>query len=313
MSEKVVISKLSSSTQFSDDVHTCDAIKSGEWRTLFDGRSYLSPNDLLETVSLHYCLDSHVADRLEVSVSSYIGNAGNTKMIVLEGNFNIHEQTYRNEKNKNLPEEFIPLSALVLKVRMAEGDMIEKDISCDSNYMMAAIDRVGKALRQKMWWVKIDEEIFLIMDNAGGHGRNDIIEQYTLNLKTRYNVTIIHQVPRSPYCNALDLGVWCSLQASVEKTHYMRRCNTEALVRSVYETWRTVDMSSVINNVFTKLHNIICLINDGDGGNDLVEVKRGPSNAGMKFDFEANKIKIEMLVKGEDNVDSESDEETMEL
>ena len=111
-------------------------------------------------MSLHYCLDQHIADRLEVSVDSYIGNAGNTKMIMLEGNMNIHEQTYRNEKDKTLPEEFIPLSALVLKVRMAEGDTIEKDISCDSNYMLAAIDRVGKALRDKMWWVKIEDENF---------------------------------------------------------------------------------------------------------------------------------------------------------
>jgi hypothetical protein len=233
-------------------------------------------------------------------------------MIMLEGNTNIHEQTYRNEKDKTLPEEFIPLSALILKVRMAAGDTIEKDTTCDSKYMLSAIDRVGKALRDKMWWVRIEDEIFLIMDNAGGHGRNDIIEQYTLNLKTKYNVTIIHQVPQSPYCNALDLGVWCLLQANVEKTHYMRRCNTEALVRSVYETWRTVDMSSVISNVFGKLHNIICLINEGDGGNDLVEEKRGPTNADMKFDFEANSVKIEALVQGEGLVDSDSDEDTMQ-
>ena len=71
-------------------------------------------------------------------------------------------------------------------------------------------------------------------------------------------------------------------------------------------------MSSVITNVFAKLHNIICLINEGDGGNDLVEEKRGPTNADMKFDFEANSVKIEALVKGEGMVDSDSDEDTMQ-
>ena len=77
--------------------------------------------------------------------------------------------------------------------------------------MLAAIDRVGKYLREKMWWVKEEDDIFFIMDNSGRQGRNDIIEQYTLNLKKYYNIIIIHQVPRSSYCNALDFGVWLSL------------------------------------------------------------------------------------------------------
>ena len=123
------------------------------------------------------------------------------------------------------------------------------------------------------------------MDNAGRHSKTDIIEQYTLNLKNNYNVTIIHQVPRSPYCNTLNLGVWCSLQASVEKTHYMRRCNMAALVRTVYKIWETVDILSVISNVFAKLNNVICVINTGDRGNDLVEEKRDKKDADMKFDF----------------------------
>ena len=71
-------------------------------------------------------------------------------------------------------------------------------------------------------------------------------------------------------------------------------------------------MSSVISNVFTKLYNVICLINEGDRDNDLVKVKRGSNNADMKFDFEANSMKIEALVKGEGMVDSDSDEDTMQ-
>ena len=231
-----MVSKLTAHTNFTDDVHTCEEIKSGGWKDIFDASSFLSPNDILEAVALHYCLSQEIADRLELSVCSFIGEIGNTKMIKLEGNIDIRSQKYRVDKDKSLPKVCIPLSALVLKVRVLEGDTVERDISCDSKYMLAAIDRVGKALREKMWWIAKEDEIFLIMDNAGGHGKNDIIELYTLNLKENYNVTIIHQVPRSPYCSTLDLGVWCSLQASVEKTHYMRRCNTDALVRSVKET-----------------------------------------------------------------------------
>ena len=71
-------------------------------------------------------------------------------------------------------------------------------------------------------------------------------------------------------------------------------------------------MSSVISNVFTKLVNFICLINKGDGGNDLVEEQRRPSHADMKFDFETNSINIETLVKAEGYVDSNSDDKLMQ-
>ena len=55
------------------------------------------------------------------------------------------------------------------------------------------------------------------MDNAGGHGTDDAITQYTINMKDTYNIEIIHQVPRSPFTNVLDLGIWASLQGIVEK------------------------------------------------------------------------------------------------
>ena len=53
---------------------------------------------------------------------------------------NIHEQKYRIHKEKALPKVCIPLSALVLKVRVLAGDTVERDISCDSTYMLATID-----------------------------------------------------------------------------------------------------------------------------------------------------------------------------
>ena len=56
-----------------------------------------------------------------------------------------------------------------------------------------------------------------------------------------HNIELVFQVPRSPYCNALDLGVWCSLQARVEKTHSMRLVKVGALVNSVYQTHRRAE------------------------------------------------------------------------
>ena len=81
-----------------------------------------------------------------------------------------------------------------------------------------------------MHWVNMNEYMYLLMENAGGHSRNDAIKKYTIALKAKYNVKRIHQVPRSSYCNTLDLEFWCSLPVLVEKVHFMRRYSTTSLV-----------------------------------------------------------------------------------
>ena len=70
-------------------------------------------------------------------------------------------------------------------------------------------------------------------------------------------------------------------------------------------------MGLFISNVFKKLKNIICLINERGGGNDLVEDKRGKKHADMKFDFISNSIKIEKFNE-EQHGDSDSDDELMQ-
>jgi len=52
------------------------------------------------------------------------------------------------------------------------------------------------------------ETIYLVMDNAGGHGTNNAVEDYTRCLKEEHNITIIQQPSRSPHLNALDLEPW---------------------------------------------------------------------------------------------------------
>jgi len=88
------------------------------------------------------------------------------------------------------------------------------------------------------------------MDNAGGHGSNVAIAPYRSDLLDKYNVEIIFQIPRSPYTNVLDLGVWMSLQAQVERQHYVKRCNADALVNSVMKLWEDGNLDHSITKVF---------------------------------------------------------------
>ena len=112
------------------------------------------------------------------------------------------------------------------------------------------------------------------MDNAGGHGKKHVVEKYVATLKDDYNVIIRHQRPRSPATNMLDLGVWMALQNVVEKLHFRKRTEVEALCRTVEAAWKILEPIK-LENVYARWLKVLDLIIEDDGGDRLVESKRG--------------------------------------
>ena len=92
--------------------------------------------------------------------------------------------------------------------------------------------------------------------------------------KEKYNVIVVFQPPRSPESNACDLGFWRSLQSHVEKLHYRRRSENDALARTVMDAWAEYPAEK-LTRIFDRLPKVMQLIIDDDGGNEQVEVRRG--------------------------------------
>ena len=253
-------------------------IKSGDWRKLWTPDSDIPTAELADLIGEVYDLDRAIVQRLEFSFVTYVGNKGNTKIVVLDKHQAIRGIVRHDRSPAVLPAQ-LGIDDVKLRVRMEVGDKIERDCSCDSKYMLSAMDRVGAAVRKSFSWIPPEENCYIVMDNAGGHGTDDAIVEYTNMLKEKYKIKIIHQVPRSPYTNLLDLGVWMSLQSQVEKEHYMKRTDVDALVNTVKQTWTSQEtatsLNSVIGKVWGRLRNVLVLIVEGKGGNDLVETKRG--------------------------------------
>ena len=65
----------------------------------------------------------------------------------------------------------------------------------------------------------------------------------------------------------------------------MKRCRVKALFSTVMTTWDQGKLDRHITHVSKRLENVLCLINEGEGGNDLVELKRGGGNCDLKFDL----------------------------
>jgi len=88
-------------------------------------------------------------------------------------------------------------------------------------------------------------------------------------------VEVVHQVPRSPETNMLDLGIWMSIQAVVTRVHHKRRCHPDALAKSVLDAWSNYLSPNAFQNVHRRLRVMLTCIVDDRGGNSLVEAKRG--------------------------------------
>ena len=170
-----------------------------------------------------YTLDDTIVDWIEFIFKAKIGGRRNTKDIsISEGELRGIIRTYDNPT--------IPVRA---------------------------VNRVDASIR---YWIPPANYCHLVMDNACGHGSDDIIEKYVRMLKEIYNIKTIFQVPRSPYTNILDLGVWASLQEKIKKEHFGKRCEVNALTRSVLDTWNHDYLDDMITKFFKILRSVLVLI-----------------------------------------------------
>jgi DNA-binding protein Fis len=195
------------------------------------------------------------------------------------------------------------LKDLDLFVQQSAGDEVEENISCDSEFMMRIMPEVGRALRAAYHWLPMNETIYLVMDNAGGHGSNEATAQYTQLLWTDFKVQVVWQVPRSPETNMLDLGIWMSVQAAVSRVHHKRQYHPDALAQSVKDAWDNYLSPNAFKNVHGRLRIVLHCIVEDNGGNNIVEQKRG-----NLFRDSVIEIKDE-----DDNEDNNKDDESVDM
>ncbi|KAG7370138.1 hypothetical protein IV203_027884 [Nitzschia inconspicua] len=216
VSRTKILARASRNTRYSVDVDNLQAIKSGEWIQLLVTEG-MTAEALLEEIKTHYDLDEYVSDRLVIGYYTYTRQG-------VKARKELHPIDIVNELGMRTYEGgvqvVIHLQDLEVFVQQEAGDKVEEDISCDSDFMLRKIPEIGAGLRSAYHWLRRDETIYLIMDNAGGHGSHDAMAQYTSVLWNEYKVQLVWQIPRSPETNMLDLGIWMSIQAVVTRVHH---------------------------------------------------------------------------------------------
>jgi hypothetical protein len=90
-------------------------------------------------------------------------------------------------------------------------------------------------------------------------------------------VILRFQPPCSPELNALDLGIWMSLQSAVKCRHRNRRRDAEALTRTVKEAYNNLPLE-MITKVFDRLPIVWEIILASNGDHVNVKERRGHCN-----------------------------------
>ena len=140
--------------------------------------------------------------------------------------------------------------------------------------MFKVMPKVGAKIRKAYHWVPDDHPIFLYLDNAGGHGTQEVVDKYVRDLKKDFKIICVHQRPRSPATNMLDLGAWMAIQNVIERLSVHNRKEVDVLARTVNEAWDKFEPQK-LTNIWNRWRMVLDLIIEDEGGDRLVESRRG--------------------------------------
>jgi hypothetical protein len=274
-SKKKYTKRLAFNQAFDDSYHLTNLLKHGDWKYTcenIDTTSLIS--EVVDLIHDSYGLDGAVSDSLCFSYNSTTKNDNKKVVRILQDDKNAYLLKDRIVREEGGAERLLTLTDLHLYIHVPKNTEVEEDITCDSSFMMESIHEIGSSIRASMYWVPQSECITLFMDNAGGHGKESIKDEYVLILKDRYKIIVEWQVPNSPETNLLDLGFWATLQAIVERLHRLKRMDTDALARTVRDAFEQMD-SNKVENIYERWEYVLDLIIHGKGRNDFVEKNRG--------------------------------------
>jgi len=314
ISQKKELKRGGFSTVFSDDFFENHRINNS-WKNVAGVDETKTPEELQHLISGHFVIDMHVERK---------ANDGTMIDVPLSQRLVFRYQAWNNSGTK-LEWKTVPASKMIsecqikitpngqsrpltvqdisLKCEAKKHDIVEEDITCDSSFMIKHMATVANMMRDAYHWVPAEETLYLVMDNAGGHGTNDVKAQYTAILAEK-NIEIVWQVPRSPETNLLDLGVWCSCQAVVEKRHRRRvKSSVNALARTVEEVWHEIDPIK-LQKVYRRFELVLSLIIADHGDNKSIDKHRGELMVPLAHPSLAN--------DGTDMIDMVEDENSVE-
>jgi hypothetical protein len=225
-------------TRFHLDHHVDWLIVEGSWRQIYDDPTYTIA-ELSQLMVVLYQLEDDIATALCFCYETQEG--GQRRMVELLVNETLEGKMVRTEQG----ERALTINDIDLSCYYPQGTLVEREVNCNSQFMLQILPEITQEIRQSYHWMPPDERIYLVMDNAGEHSTREAREQYMRQLLEDFNIEIIQQSARSPEVNALDLGIWMSVQSHVERRHREQRRDPDGLAVSVMEAWENLPADTI--------------------------------------------------------------------
>ncbi len=130
---------------------------------------------------------------------------------------------HKTKINEEGMETALPIDNIDVSCFLHQGTIIEPEVNCNSAFLLENLPLISTEIRRNLHWIPPEESIYLVMDNAGGHGTQEAIEEYTRRLFC------------SPEVNAFDLGIWMSIQSHIKRRHWDRCRDPDSLAISIEE------------------------------------------------------------------------------
>jgi len=131
--------------------------------------------ELRHVIVEEYIVNDDVGDRLTFWYETFVGSSNNVAIKQIDDDECPGDIEYR--PTASMEKVPLTIAQVKMKVTFQAGDDIVEDVNCDSKFMLEQDDSIGESIRAKMPWVPANDTIYLFMDNAGGHGTKEAIEQ----------------------------------------------------------------------------------------------------------------------------------------
>ena len=281
VSRLVTTKKQSYNQHFVSNYVTNNNLKQGHWKTLFPNIEDVTIGDFIDIIKETYQFDEEKGNNLLFTYHSYyltkkkkLKKKKLLKLVSDDGLLIKNRKITVLDDNGELVQRQLSLKDLNLRVTIPAKSQVHQDVTCNSQFMLDSIYEIGTSIRKTYSFLNKETPVYLFVDNAGGHGKKIVKEQYRKILLDKFNVHLEWQVANSPETNMLDLGVWMAIQSRVEYIHKRKVMQHDDLAISIDTAF-----DEFPSNTLTKVHDrwklVLKLILAGKGKNDLVEKCRG--------------------------------------
>jgi hypothetical protein len=88
-------------------------------------------------------------------------------------------------------QQQLTINSMELSYYLPQRAIVEKEVTCNSTFMLANLLIIAAKIMKPCLGYRLNNQFYLVMDNAGGHGTQAAREEYMRRLRNEFNIIIL--------------------------------------------------------------------------------------------------------------------------